>query len=539
MRKVGKMFWAWLLTGALLFSVPVNATTLSDNGIQDLEQVQEDVQEEVPVQEQADNVGEELEWELTEDELQRELSAVPNDQDTLQTEADGRKYLFLGDSISCGYNDKSGNYVNPYVYYFSQVNSASITNKAIGGATCATAHTPNIMTELEGVNLSDFDAVFIMFGVNDFSLSCTVGDTTSVGTLTTCGALNTVLTKCNNAGVKTYVILPFPCHKQVQNKPNTNGYYYPAYVNGIKKVCEKNDITTIDFYSHFGITKDNYANYFIDTVHPGAQLQQAAGYYLNEFLQSEEKNRDAAVNDVAQFVIRLYNNCLLRDPDYKGAQDWCQALISHERSGAQVAEGFFFSEEFKAHNYSDEEFVELLYTTMMDRSSDPAGRENWLHLLECGVSRQYVFRGFAESNEFDQICEKYGIVRGTVTVTEGRDKNAGLTQFVSRLYTKALGRSYDINGLNSWCNEILSGKQSIADVSTYGFFHSPEFLNKNLSDSEYIKVLYRTFLDREYDQAGYDNWMKQLKNGMSRDEVLLGFANSKEFSEIKQKYGLK
>ena len=66
-----------------------------------------------------------------------------------------------------------------------------------------------------------------------------------------------------------------------------------------------------------------------------------------------------------------------------------------------------------------------------------------------------------------------------------------------------------------------------------------EFLNKNLSDSEYIKVLYRTFLDREYDQAGYDNWMKQLKNGMSRDEVLLGFANSKEFGEIKQKYGLK
>ena len=538
MRKVGKMFWAWLLTGALLFSVPVNATTLSDNGIQDLEQVQEDVQEEVPVQEQADNAGEELEWELTEDELQRELSAVPNNQDNLQTEADGRKYLFLGDSISCGYHDKSGNYVNPYIYYFSQVNSASITNKAIGGATYATAHTPNIMTELEGVKLADYDAVFIMFGVNDFSLSCTVGNTTSVGTLTTCGALNTVLTKCNNVGVKTYVILPFPCYKQVQNKPNMNGYYYPAYVNGIKSVCSKKGVKTIDFYSHFGITMDNYANYYVDNVHPNAQLQQAAGYYLNDFLKSEEKQQNVDVNDVVKFVIRLYNNCLLRDPDDEGVRYWFELLNSKTISGAQAAEGFFFSKEFTAHNYTDEEYVELLYVTMMNRSSDEEGRNYWVKLLQNGVSRRLVFKGFSESKEFTSICNQYGIERGTVVLSEDRDKNVGLTQFVSRLYTKALGRTYDIDGLNYWCGVVLDGKDSILNVSTKGFFHSQEFKNKNLSDGEYIKVLYRTFLGREYDQEGYEYWLKQLKNGKTRDEVLNGFANSKEFRAIMQKYGL-
>lgn len=538
MRKVGKMFWAWLLTGALLFSVPVNATTLSDNGIQDLEQVREDVQEEVPVQEQADNVGEELEWELTEDELQRELSAVPNNQDNLQTEADGRKYLFLGDSISCGYHDKSGNYVNPYIYYFSQVNSASITNKAIGGATYATAHTPNIMTELEDVKLADYDAVFIMFGVNDFSLSCTVGDTTSVGTLATCGALNTVLTKCNNVGVKTYVILPFPCYKQLQNKPNMNGYYYPAYVNGIKSVCSKHGVKTIDFYSHFGITMDNYANYYVDNVHPNAQLQQAAGYYLNDFLKSEEKQQNVDVNDVVKFVIRLYNNCLLRDPDDEGVRYWFELLNSKTISGAQAAEGFFFSKEFTAHNYTDEEYVELLYVTMMNRSSDEEGRNYWVKLLQNGVSRRFVFKGFSESKEFTSICNQYGIERGTVVLSEDRDKNVGLTQFVSRLYTKALGRTYDIDGLNYWCGVVLDGKDSILNVSTKGFFHSQEFKNKNLSDGEYIKVLYRTFLGREYDQEGYEYWLKQLKNGKTRDEVLNGFANSKEFREIMQKYGL-
>lgn len=532
MRKVGKMFWAWLLAGVIMLSVPVNATTLSDNGIQDLEQNQEQESK------LANTVSEELEWDLTEDELQRELSAVAKDRDTLQTEADGKKYLFLGDSISCGYNDSNGNYVNPFVYYFSQVNSASITNKSVGGATYATSHAPNIMTELEGVKLSDYDAVFFLFGVNDFSISSTIGDTTSVGTLTTCGALNTAIAKCNNAGVKCYVILPFPCYKQLQNKPNLNGYYYPAYVDGIKSVCSKYGVTTIDFYSHFGVTLDNYANFYVDNIHPNAQLQQAAGYYLNEFLKGEDSKQDVSANDVVRFVIRLYNNCLLREPDDDGIQYWYQLLYSKTISGTQAAEGFFFSEEFSAHNYTDEEYVELLYVTMMDRASDEEGRNYWVNLLQNGVSRRLVFKGFAESKEFTSICDRYGIERGTVVLSEDRDKNVGLTQFISRLYTKAMERTYDVDGLNYWCGVVLEGKASILNVSTKGFFHSQEFKNKNLSDGEYVKVLYRTFLDREYDQEGYEYWLKHLENGTSRDEVLEGFANSKEFREIMQKYGL-
>ena len=51
--------------------------------------------------------------------------------------------------------------MNPYIYYFSQVNSASITNKAIGGATYATAHTPNIMTELEDYKMVYLEGLYL------------------------------------------------------------------------------------------------------------------------------------------------------------------------------------------------------------------------------------------------------------------------------------------------------------------------------------------------------------------------------------------
>ncbi len=242
---------------------------------------------------------------------------------------------------------------------------------------------------------------------------------------------------------------------------------------------------------------------------------------------------------VTAFVNRLYDGALGRGADEQGLSTWVNLLTSGESTGADVASGFFFSDEMNNRNLSNEDFVELLYQVMMNRASDAGGKENWVNLLNCGVSRYAVYGGFAQSEEFNGICSSYGIKRGTTTVSEGRDRNYGATQFVSRLYTKALGRSYDVAGLNDWCNQIVDKAWSVTDVSTTGFFHSEEFMNKNLDNEEYVKVLYRTFLDREYDDNGLADWVGKLNSGkMSRDEVLKGFSYSEEFGKIMQKYGL-
>lgn len=239
------------------------------------------------------------------------------------------------------------------------------------------------------------------------------------------------------------------------------------------------------------------------------------------------------------FVYRLYAYALNREPDEGGLSDWKNKLTARERTGTEVAVGFFFSDEMKMRNLSDQDFVELLYKVMMNRGSDPTGKEYWLNMLRNGVSRMGVFNGFAGSTEFAGICDQYGINRGTPEATEGRDKNYGATLFVARLYTEALGRGYDVEGLNDWCNRIVSRTWSVTDVSTTGFFHSKEFLNKNLSNEEYVKVLYRTFLGREYDVAGLADWTGQLNSGVKdRDEVLRGFSDSPEFAGIMRQYGL-
>lgn len=109
--------------------------------------------------------------------------------------------------------------------------------------------------------------------------------------------------------------------------------------------------------------------------------------------------------------------------------------------------------------------------------------------------------------------------------------------FVARLYTEALNRQPDPAGLAYWTQEIQTGKRTPVAVARE-FFFSPEFKNKNLSRTEYVKVLYRTFMGREYDKAGLDYWVKRLNSGDSRRNVLNAFAGCPEFQNIIKKFKL-
>ena len=243
---------------------------------------------------------------------------------------------------------------------------------------------------------------------------------------------------------------------------------------------------------------------------------------------------------VAAFVYRMYRVCLLREPDAGGLQNWVNQLNARKLTGAEVAYGFYESREMKNRNLSNADFVERCYEGIMGRASDAAGKNYWVKKLENGMSRKAVISGFTESKEFKELCEYYGINRGSYKSDEARDKNEGVTAFVSRLYTKMLGRAYDVNGLNNWCAAILANpsKTNVLNVALNGFMHSQEFLNKNLSDIEFVKVLYRTFLGREFDAAGLADWTGKLASGVSRDQVASGFAYSQEFAQIMASYGL-
>ncbi len=259
--------------------------------------------------------------------------------------------------------------------------------------------------------------------------------------------------------------------------------------------------------------------------------------YANDSTLAESDVASTQNDPVQDFVQRLYNYILDRPADSSGLQAWTDVLKSGKEQGAKVAQGFIESKEFQERNLDDQTYIQILYRTFLNREADSQGLQAWLNVLNSGLSRMHVFKGFAESDEFTEICQNYGIVRGNAVLTAPMDQNEGVTKFIVRCYRLCLGREADTNGLNAWCQQILSG-QNTAKEAAYGFIFSSEFLSKNLSNREYVQILYQVFMNREGDSFGLDSWCDVLANGQSRLHVFNGFADSVEFQEICNEYGI-
>ena len=125
--------------------------------------------------------------------------------------------------------------------------------------------------------------------------------------------------------------------------------------------------------------------------------------------------------NIQSFVTRFYVQCLNRQPDSNGLNEWVSRLMNGSKTGADVAEGFVFSKEFLSHGHSDEEFVNILYRAFFNREPDANGYNAWLGRLKGGMSREKVLDGFLKSKEFATLCANYGITpyEGATTTTSG------------------------------------------------------------------------------------------------------------------------
>lgn len=270
---------------------------------------------------------------------------------------------------------------------------------------------------------------------------------------------------------------------------------------------------------------------------------QEAPASTDESTEHETLDMGAATDSAAeedlttQFVRRLYNVILLREPDSKGLEEWVHQLKTGTETGAEVTRGFVFSNEFLQKNYSNEEYIERLYNAILGRNSDPDGKAGWVSELETGFSRLHICSGFIGSAEFTQLCEQYGITRGSIASTDIIDQNENLTRFVSRLYTLILQRRPERTGLSAWVGQLYNQNNTAAEVIS-GFTDSSEFMERNFTDEEYITILYQTIFDRAPDGEGMNTWKGNLDVGMSRNFVLYHLVYSKEFTELCHKYNV-
>ena len=77
---------------------------------------------------------------------------------------------------------------------------------------------------------------------------------------------------------------------------------------------------------------------------------------------------------------------------------------------------------------------------------------------------------------------------------------------------------------------------------TANFVLSDEFQNLRLSDTDYVRYMYRGMMGREADPGGLQFWVAEIGRYPTREQgrwaVFAGFAYSEEFAKICASFGI-
>ena len=117
-------------------------------------------------------------------------------------------------------------------------------------------------------------------------------------------------------------------------------------------------------------------------------------------------------NKIDFFIKRLYIIVLGRDYDPKGLSDWKNFIKTGKESAAEVTKNFFFSDEFKNRNLTNEEFVKVAYLAILGKEADSDEVEYWTSKLDMkNITREKLLDEFLNSDEFKGFIKKYKIER--------------------------------------------------------------------------------------------------------------------------------
>jgi hypothetical protein len=100
---------------------------------------------------------------------------------------------------------------------------------------------------------------------------------------------------------------------------------------------------------------------------------------------------------------------------------------------------------------------------------------------------------------------------------------------INRLYQAYFLRLPDQSGFEYWLNQRIGGKT--ANEISAALAGSAEFSQRygSLSNQAFVDLVYANVLNRAGDAEGRAFWIERLDDGLSRGDVMLGFAESSEY----------
>ena len=125
----------------------------------------------------------------------------------------------------------------------------------------------------------------------------------------------------------------------------------------------------------------------------------------------------------------------------------------------------------------------------------------------------------------------------TVVTAAATDRASMVEMLVERFYRDALNRGYDIGGKAYWVDLLMNGNGDFNTVVS-GFLNSAEFMDRNLTNEDFVTTLYKVFFNRVPSNSEKSYWMNKLNNGMTRSELINAFINSAEWEAMCESVGI-
>lgn len=221
-------------------------------------------------------------------------------------------------------------------------------------------------------------------------------------------------------------------------------------------------------------------------------------------------------------TVRVYKALLGRDPNSAELDNAVRDRAHGTTIETSVAELTKSVDVFGIHTQaSNGDFVDGLYSGLLGRVGDNAGREFWTSTIENGGSRAAVIVGFLESAEYKALTVNQ--------MTAGYFVTDEASKYVAALYDAMAERLPDEHGFTYWVAKLKTGMLTEDGVAkAFAESHEWHSLTDGLSNADLVDYMYETALHRSADPEGRSYWLSAVNGGMSHADLIKDFAMAQE-----------
>ena len=249
-------------------------------------------------------------------------------------------------------------------------------------------------------------------------------------------------------------------------------------------------------------------------------------------------NADTTTEKASNFVKHLYSSVLNKNMTTEQVSNIANKLVSGKITASGVMKAFFESDNIKNLKLSDEEFVKRLGKACFNQDLPSDKVTEYTNKLSSGTSRNELLKEFLGKTDFQNLCNTYGLTKGTYTPGKTTSTEALADEFVVNVHKVLFGE--DSQAISAYTNGLVNGNYTAASV-IQDYIDSANFKTKvtteNMTDEQYVKTVFKAVLQRDPTSAELSEYLGKLDSS-NKIAILEDMFNLKEFTVLCNEYYL-